>query len=261
MKIITTAAIALIIFAGCKPTSNKSEMNMHIPISDVKAENLKGKVQKVETETYLIDSATGQMGKLESKAVETFDDSGYSVSFTNYTTNDSATAMNTMERNARGYVTAFKTTKNGKPLSSMKIESDSMGKYTAATSYDSTGKMDIYYTDIETNDYGQVVSANGHHPDSTLKMSFKTDYDSIYFKGQENKDSVGKVTYSSSVNLNDKKDAEKMEEKNVTKDSTTNTTTTYAYSGADEAGNWTQQTITENGKPKKMVKRMITYKP
>jgi len=260
MKIITTA-IALVIFAGCKPTSEKSEINTHMAVSDVKAENLKGKVQQVVIETYLIDSATGQTGKLESKSTEVFDDSGYTASYTNYTAKDSSTTIFNYVHNARGYLTSFDATKNGKPFTSMKLDVDSMGKYNLATSFDSTGKMDGYYKDLTMNEYGQFTGGNNYHPDSTLKMSFKTEYDSVYFKGAESKDSVGKVTYSSSVNLNDKKDPEKMEEKNVTKDSTTNTTTTYAYNGTDDAGNWTQQTITENGKPKKIVKRVITYKP
>ncbi|HEX5151796.1 MAG TPA: hypothetical protein VFW07_10115 [Parafilimonas sp.] len=49
-------------------------------------------------------------------------------------------------------------------------------------------------------------------------------------------------------------------ETNVTKDSTTKTNTTFAYDTWDDQGNRIQQTTTENGKPKKIIKRIITYK-
>jgi hypothetical protein len=91
-------------------------------------------------------------------------------------------------------------------------------------------------------------------------MTFKNNFDSIYYVGGENKDSVGKVTYSSAVKLDDKRNPVETNETSVTKDSTTKTNTTYGYNTWDDKGNWTQQTITENGKPKKIVTRVITYK-
>jgi len=118
----------------------------------------------------------------------------------------------------------------------------------------------VFYDDIVMNDHGQVLSATGHHPDSSLKMTFKNNFDSIYYVGGESKDSVGKVTYSSTVKLDDKRNVVETNEMNVTKDSTTKTNTTFAYDKLDDKGNWTQQTITENGKPKKIVTRVITYK-
>ena len=110
------------------------------------------------------------------------------------------------------------------------------------------------------NDHGQVVSAKGHHPDSSLKMTFQNNFDSIYYIGGENKDSVGKVTFSSTIKLDDKRNPVQTDETTVTKDSTTKKSITYAYDTWDDNGNWTQQTATENGKPKKIIKRTITYK-
>ena len=57
------------------------------------------------------------------------------------------------------------------------------------------------------------------------------------------------------------KDPAQMDETTVSKDSTTKTNTVYAYDTWDNNGNWTQQTTTENNKPKKIIKRVITYKP
>jgi hypothetical protein len=257
-KFTIMAFIAIAAFSCNQPSSN-SKTTSDKAASDLAGENVKGKVQQVVAETYLIDSVTGKMGKLESKNTEDYDDDGYATTVSNYTSNDSAAVVTKFDHDANGFVTAITTTKNGKPFSSMKIVADS-GKYIAATSYDSTGKVDVIYDDISTNEFGQVTGAKGHHADSTLKMSFVNNFDSVYYTGGESKDSVGKTTYSSTLKLNDKKYAVQMDETNVSKDSTTKTTTMYAYDKWDDKGNWTEQTITENGKPKKIVVRTITYK-
>jgi len=260
MKLFTVMAGIALIAAACdqKPSSSATDAPKAVP--DVQAENLKGTVQQIEIDTYLVDSATGKMGKLESKSIEAFDDNGYTVSYSNFTVKDSATMLYKYEHDANGFMKGMVGTKNNKPFSSMKIDIDSLGKYTLVTSFDSTGKTDVFYDEITSNEFGQVLGAKGHHPDSTLKMSFVNKYDSIYYTGGESKDSVGKLTYSSTIQLNDKKDPAQMDETSVTKDSTTNTNTTYAYDTWDDKGNWTQQTTSEKGKPKKIIKRLITYK-
>ncbi len=260
MRSFTFIVGMAIIITSCNQKPSSTD-NSHKPVPDVQSENLKGNVQQVETNTYLVDSATGQKGKLESTSIEKYDDNGYQTYYSSYTSKDSATYVTTSEHNANGYFTGQSTTKNGKPLSSLKVDVDSTGKYMMATSYDSTGKEDAFYDDINSNEYGEILSAKGHHPDSTLKMTFSNNFDSVYYVGGESKDSVGKVTYSSTVKLDDKKNPIQTDETNVTKDSTTNTTTTFAYDKWDDKGNWTQQTTSEKGKPKKIIERTITYKP
>ncbi len=121
--------------------------------------------------------------------------------------------------------------------------------------------MDVYYKDITLNKFGQLTSAKGYHPDSTLKMSFNNNFDSIYYVGGNSKDSIGKLTYSSKITLNDKKDQAKLDETVVTKGVSKNTVTTYKYDGWDKFGNWTQQTsYNDKNKPTKILKRIIVYK-
>jgi hypothetical protein len=173
---------------------------------------------------------------------------------------DSIKSSNKYTHNATGFMTEMKTTgANDEKKSSMEIMYDSAGKYKVANSYDSLGKRDVYYIGIESNKFGEVTGAKGYHADSTLKTSFTTDYDSIYYVGGTTKDSVGKVTYSSKVKLNDKKDEAEFDETTVTtdpktkKDSTKNTVTTYTYEGWDKQGNWMQQTsFNDKGKPTKL---------
>ena len=260
MKVHPFLLIVVIAVSACQQ-KNSSDKNLSIAVPDLKSENVKGSVQKIEAETYLIDSATGKQGKLDSRSTETYNEKGYETAYTFFSAKDSSTMVYHYDHDSSGFITTMSTTKNNKPFSSMQIQVDSAGHYTLAKSFDSTGKIDAYYDTIESNIYGEVLSAKGHHPDSTLKMTFTNHYDSVFYVGGESKDSVGKLTYSSTVKLNDKKDPEQMQETSVTKDSTTKTSTTYRYDNQDNQGNWTQQTITENGKPKKIVKRTITYQP
>jgi hypothetical protein len=262
-KLLTLALVFSILSCNQKqPASDAPKA-----VNDWTGENLKGSPIQVESDTYKIDS-TGKMGPLDEKNIEKYDSLGYTVS--NVTTNgkDSIKTHMSFVHEADGYMTSMETTgaKNEKK-SSLTIQYDGPGKYTGAKSYDSTGKMDVYYADITSNRFGQVTGGKGYHTDSTLKMSFVDEFDSVYFVGGSSKDSVGKTTYTGKQTLNDKKDVAKSEEMTVTtdpktkKDSTKTTITTYTYDGWDSHGNWTQQTsLNEKGKPTKIVKRMILYK-
>jgi hypothetical protein len=236
-------------------------------VNDITGENLKGNITQVETDSYKIDSM-GKMGPLDEKNIEKYDSSGYTVSAVTMNGKDSIKTQSSFQHDANGFLTSMQTTgAKDEKKSSLTVQYDGTGKYSGAKSYDSTGKMDVYYTDIMSNNFGQVTSAKGFHPDSTLKMTFANEFDSVYYVGGNSKDSVGKITYTGKQTLNDKKDVAKLDEMTVTKDpktkkdSTKTTSTTYTYDSWDTHGNWTQQTsINEKGKPTKVVKRFIVYK-
>jgi len=265
MRILLSILSGSLLMTACNQKQSASSVSY--AVNDLANENLKGDITQVETDSYIIDS-TGKTGPLDEKNIEKFDSSGYTASYISMNGKDSIKSQGKFQHNATGFLTDMQTTgAKDEKKSSMIIEYDSAGKYSLAKSYDSTGKMDVYYKDITSNKFGEFTGAKGYHPDSTLKMSFNNNYDSIYFIGGDAKDSVGKLTYSSTVKLNDKKDVAKLDETIITmdpktkKDSTKNTSTTYTYDGWDSHGNWTQQTsFNEKGKPTKIVKRVISYK-
>ena len=257
-KLLLLAAMAASVMS-CKNLSS-SNRNLHMPPSDLLGENIKGKVQKIETDTYLVDSATGATGKLESKSIEIYNDSGFTTSYNYYLAKDSSNTLYVYVHNTNGFATKVTTTKNGKPLSIMDLVVDSVGKYSLVTTFDSTGKKDMYYDSLKANELYQVVSGKGHHPDGSLKTTFINHYDSVYYMGGESKDSVGKLTFSSSLKRDDRRNVTHMEETNVTKDSTTHAITDYMYAKWDSQGNPTEITIHEKNKKKKIIKCMITYK-
>jgi len=260
-------ALTALIFLATACNQKPSASTAPVAASDIVSENLKGSVTQVESDSYKVDS-TGKTGPLDEKNIEKFDSSGYTLSYISMNGKDSIKSQSNFQHNAFGFMLSMQTTgAKDEKKSSMIIEFDSAGKYSLAKSFDSAGKIDVFYTDIMSNIFGQVISAKGHHADSTLKMTFNNDYDSVYYVGGVSKDSVGKVTFSNKMTLNDKKDVVKMDETTVTtdpktkKDSTKNSSTTYTYDVWDNHGNWTQQTsINEKGKPVKIVKRIIIYK-
>ena len=155
---------------------------------------------------------------------------------------------------------SIQESKNGKPFSSIIIEINKDGKYLAAQENDSANKLRFYCTDFSENDYGQLTEMKRYKPDSTLSSTFTSDYDKQIFKGSESKDSVGKVTYKSSLKSDDKNNVIEMSSMEVTKDSTTNKVIKYKYDSYDDKGNWTQRTQMDgSGKPTKIERREITY--
>ncbi|MEO9099096.1 MAG: hypothetical protein ABI267_02155, partial [Ginsengibacter sp.] len=159
-----------------------------------------------------------------------------------------------------GAMKDVKDAKNGKAVSSVTILTDSAGKYTMAKDYDSANKLKFYYTDISQNEYGQLTGMKKYNADSSLSGSMVSNFNNSIFTGNEAKDSVGKVVFSSTIKLDDKNNMVENDSKSVIKDSTVSKTTKYKYDSLDDQGNWIQRTeVDENGKPVKIIKREITY--
>ncbi len=270
VKTWSACAIAALIFvvSSCNPKASGSSVAVYP--NDLVSDNTKGPVTAIETVSYLLDS-TGKAGAIDEKYIVKYDSAGFVNTVTTTNGKDSVKSIATYTHSANGSLLGQVITNgNNKKTSSLVVEYDSTGKPTIAKSYDSSGKMDTYYTDLGLSKYGKNTSGKGYHPDSTLKFSWENDFDSIHYTGGWSKDSTGKVTYSSTVNLDSLGNAEKMEETAVSKDSATKqdvtkkTTTTYTYGATDSHGNWTEQTehLTSDDKTKvpHLYKRTITYK-
>ena len=256
MKKFSFVFIIALIALSCNEKKEEALKNI-----DTLADNLKGKVEQTIDTDYKVDSS-GKMGEQDSCCVVTtgYDDKGY---ISRYASDNKAATEKTKEEYVHydnGTMKSVNSTRNGKQVSKISIDIDKDGKYTTAKSFDSTGKMDSYYTDIASNDYGQLTSFKQYKPDSTLKMSMQSNYDSQFFMSNSVKDSIEKETYSSSLKRDGKNNITERKTMNVGKDSTTNKVLKYTYDSEDDKGNWTQRTeLDENGKPVKITKRTITY--
>ena len=229
--------------------------------ADVRADNLNGPVKQTVSIDYKVDSS-GNVGMQDSCCVVTakYDEKGY---ITEYDNDDKAGENKQKEsfiHYDNGAMKSLKNTKNGKVTSSISVEIDSAGNYKLAQEYDSANNLKFYYTDISQNDYGQLTGMKKFNADSTSGGSMVSDFNNSIFTGNEEKDSVGNVIFSSTVKLDDKNNLVERDTKNVTKDSTINKVVKYKYDSFDDHGNWTQRTeLDENGKPVQITKREITY--
>lgn len=261
-------AALVVVMASCNQKAATNSVAIYP--SDLVSDNTKGPVSAIETVSYLLDTA-GKPGAINEKYMVKYDSAGFVTTVTTTDGKDSVKSIATYTHGANGLMLQQVIT-NGKNVktSSLVIDYDSSGKPTIARSYDSSGKMDTYFTGIGMNKYGKYTGGKGYHPDSTMKLSWENDYDSIHYTGGWSKDSTGKTTYTSSVQLDSLGNALKMEETSVSKDSATKqdvtkkTTTIYTYSAPDSHGNWTEETeqITSDDKTKlpHLYKRTITYK-
>ena len=258
MKKFLLLLICGTIMFSCNNAGKESDVAKN---SDWTAQNLKGMVQSMESTNYTPDS-TGKIGAMDSCCitVDEFDKSGYISASTKKDSKGTETEKTTMTHFDKGQMKSLTTTKNGKVSNGFNTEIDKDGKYTGGNETDSAGKVSYYYTGLKEDDYGQVTTGTRYKADSTLDGVFENDYTKGIKVAGRYKDSTGKEVYNSKSEQNDKGDIVKTTEMNVTKDTTTNTVTTYKYDSYDEKGNWTQRTTYDNkGKATKVVKRTYTY--
>jgi hypothetical protein len=143
----------------------------------------------------------------------------------------------------------------------METEVDDKGQWVVARSFDSTGKMDYYYTGISQTEFGQVMGWKQYDKDSVFRQEGKSKFDKNLQTSFIIKDSTGKVKSSTANKYNDKGEQTEVSNTTITKDSTTTKVTKYTYDTHDDQGNWTQRTTWDDkGKATKITKRAYTYK-
>jgi hypothetical protein len=226
--------------------------------TDLIQQNLKGKLQQFEETSYTIDSAGNS--KMDSSInITDFDEKGYQTKYINKDLSGKITMEQTITRYDNGAAKEIVNMKDGKQTFKLTIDIDKDGKYSAAKTYDSTGKQDSHYTDIKENEYGIVYAAFRHFTNGKTE-SFDLKYDGPNFVGGVATDSLGRTSYSGVVTLNDKGDPIKDSSMTLVKDSTKRETITYKYDSYDDKANWTQRTtFDDKGKQTKTVKRKYTY--
>lgn len=257
----------LIIMAGlfvlaCNNQEDK-KAEKKVKYSDLVNERLNGNVQSVEETPYQVDSA-GKIGNMDSCCIDLveYDENGNAVKFTSKDSKGMVKNQSVYTRHETGlWIGSNDTKEDGKPSGSMKVGVDDKGQYTVAEAFDSTGKLDVYYTDTKQNEFGQILGWKQYDKDSVFRMQGEATYDKGLQMGFTTKDSVGKLKSSSSFKYNDKGEQTEATQTNVLKDSTTTKVTKYTYDSHDEMGNWTQRTtFDDKGKATKIIKRVYTYR-
>jgi len=257
MKKLLVLVSAISLLAACN-NSTKVESASVAKNSDLTQSNLKGRVQHYDETSYTVDSLGNNKADSLSNMSD-FDEKGYQ---TKYSTKDQAGKIHqedVAKHDDQGNFTEMTTTKDGKQTYKLVVESKD-GKYTGGKTYDSTGKQDSYFTDLQTNEYGIVYSGKQHFVDGRVKATWDNKFDGHTYVSGTSTDSTGKTDYTGSVKVNDKGDAIEEESTTTEKGTTKTEKLTFKYDSYDDAGNWTQRTTyNEKGKPTKIVKRSFTY--
>lgn len=251
----------LFILACNNQNANKEEKK--VKYSDLVNEQLTGEVQLVEESPYKVDSS-GKVGDMDSCCIDVveYDENGNAIRYTSKDSKGNIKSQSVYTRHETGlWVGSTDTKEGGKPVGSMKVGVDEKGHYTIAEAFDSTGKLEFYYTETKQNDFGQVIAWKQYDKDSVFRAQGEATYNKNLQTGFVMKDSVGKIKSSSAYKYNDKGEQTEVSNTAVTKDSTTTKLTKYTYETHDESGNWTQRTTwDEKGKATKTTKRVYTYR-
>jgi hypothetical protein len=254
-------ALVLALFVGCNNSSTE-ESKPKMAMSDLALEKLSGEISTIEETPYKTDS-TGNIGEMDSCCISVtgYDENGNAIKSTSLDSKGTVKEEGIFERYSNGMWKAAKNTKDGKPSGSFETTQNDKGEYTSAVAYDSTGKLDVYYTSITQNENGQVLTWKQYDKDSVFRQEGESKYENGLQTGFTLKDSVGKIKSTSTSKYNDKGELTETSNSNITKDSTTTTITKYTYESHDEKGNWTQRTTcNDKDKATKIAKRVYMYR-
>lgn len=192
--------------------------------------------------------------------VSDYDENGNNVKWTSKDSKGNVKETGIITRYDNGRWKGQTNTKDGK-TTSFETTVDEKGNYNGGKAYDTTGKLELYYTGLSQNEYGQVLSWKQWDKDSVFRMEGTATYDKYLQTSFTAKDSVGKVKNSSTSKYNDKGEQIERSFTNVTKDSSVTTVTKFTYETHDEMGNWTQRTEwNDKGKATKITKRTYIYR-
>lgn len=248
----------LIIIFSCN--SSTDEPGKSSVMSDLASEHLNGAITSYEETSYTPDS-TGNIGEMDSCCVVTthYNENGNAFKTVSKDSKGVEKEETTFERHPNGLWKSATTLKDGKSNTTFDTKMED-GKYTLAIGYDSTGKMETYYTGITQNDAGQVLTWKRYDKDSVFREEGEAKYENNLQTSFTGKDSVGKVKNTFTATYNDKGEQTETSNTNITKDSTTTKVTKFTYDSHDESGNWTQRTtLDDKGKATKVVKRTYMY--
>ncbi len=257
MKKLLLPVLLLALLSCNNQSGEKKDM-----YSDLVAENLKGNVMSVEETSYTPDS-TGKTGEMDSCCVSLteYDENGNVVKWTSKDSKGTVKEYANIFRNEKGLWTGQENFKDGKSNGSFKTQMDDKGNYTGGQSFDTSGKLEYYYTGLSQNEQAQILSWKQWDKDSVFRAEGIATYDKYLQTAFTMKDSVGKVKNSSVRKFNDKSELVESTDTEVKKDTTEVKVTKYTYDAYDPTGNWTQRTtLNEKGKATKVVKRTYAYR-
>ena len=257
MKKLLLPLIIAFIFFNC---TEKKQAVIH---NDLLFDNLKGPVEKAEELPFTLDSA-GKTGALDSCCISVleYDDKGYR---TKQVYKDAGGREKSGQiytgRFSNGHVKEIRFIVDGVVVNILSGTLTEDGRYSKSHIHDTSGKLISFYDSVELNDDGKIIVMKGFSVDSVLQRTIINNYEKQIWVGGMVKDSSGKEILSTKIKLNEKLNPAEITQVAFMNGKTTTTITRHIYTGYDEHDNWVHCTETdENGKPKRILKRRITYR-
>ena len=247
--------VAILVFMACNnQTSQKATTN--VQKSDFGFDNLKGKVEAIESKTLDFDS-TGKAKADSTQSIGAYDKAGNIIKETTKD-NSGTTTIHDVAYYVNGFIKEEKTTVNGVVQVRITIDSFVNGQHVGAKVWDSTGKQ-VAYCDAINNEYGQVTRGKTFYMNGKLQFAWESTFDGPLYIGGSGTDTAGNVVRQSMIKRNDKGDQVEEHYTRIENGDTTITKLTHKYDSYDEKDNWTQQSTYKNGKLISVTKRAITY--
>jgi hypothetical protein len=230
--------------------------------NDLFFDNLKGNVERVKEVPYAVDS-DGKIGSADSCCISLleYDSKGYRTLDLNQ--DAAGKVMNGQvytKRYENGKVKEIQFMVNGKVVSTLSGSLNKSGNYGNSRVYDSAGKLVSFYTDLEVNQYGKIISMKSFKPDGALQQTIVNNYNRQTWIGGFIKDSSGKEISSTAIKLNENMNPSEVVQTQVINGAPSVTITRYMYDRFDEYGNWIQRReVDEKGNVRKLLKREIHF--
>lgn len=261
MKLRLYLLLALAIASSCSD-SGENKKGTKTKYSDLRAESIVGDVQFMKITQFTCDS-TGKKAEMMDCCSTLFEynEDGNLVKQVSTNKEGKVTEEETTTIHENGLRVSSTTMRDGKKTRHMELNVNDSGKYTGGKVLDSANQLQMFYTDLVANDYGQPVSFTLYNKDSSIMMKEIAKYNGNKVLNYVQTDKDGKEIARYENKYNDKGEmteqvviekSENGEQKNITR---------HTYDEYDEKGNWTKTTRWDDkGKALGVMKREFTYR-
>lgn len=162
----------------------EKEVKVEVKFSDLVAEGLIGDISAIEEYPYTTDS-TGKAGAMDSCCIliNSYDENGNNLGWISKDRKGNLQQEEITTRSPNGMWKSQKFLRDGKTTYAIEAQMDEKNQYTVINEYNSSGKMENYYTGITQNEVGQILGWKQYNKDSVFKGVGETHYDKYLKSG------------------------------------------------------------------------------
>lgn len=230
--------------------------------NDLFFDNLRGRVEKVTENPYTVD-IRGRILQKDSccRNILGYDKKGFRImEIIEDSSGKMVSGQFYTHRYSDGKVKEIQFISNGSIVSILSGVLKNDGSYGVAMIYDTARNLLSFYSDVEENKYGKIISMRSFRPDSTLQQTVINNYSEQIWVGGAVLDSVGKELFSTHIILDNKRNPSEVIQKQTENGKLIVNRIKYKYLKYDMQGNWVRRLeINNSEKTQKVIIRHILY--